>query len=451
MKQLLLFALISFAYPAAWGQAAPAGNGADSLVLDVAPDTPGAEDGKTLAGTEKVVNSALIPGARFTLKQELASKIKRPFDSANVRTSFRAEYEKHFIDTFYLRLDGLATAYVGRDHVAKARDQNVVWQTSLREAFLQFSKGDTSVKLGRQILIWGESEAGVITDVIAPRNFSELVFVSLEASRLSQTMLTVDQYTKWGDFNLFYIPKSRFNKYPEPNTSYYFDPFQGTGNTSTNSSSGREYGVRWRKAFSGGDLSVMAASLMDNDYALSLQGFDRNGLMRLRNEPYRFKMVGATFSRTFEGILLSGEVAKKIPRSFIDGSNLQTVKKSELDTAIKAEYSLGNGGNHAVSLEVVNKRILDWDSKILPSARNTNSLVLGWRNAFWNDTLNVNFLSVYNQTYPGFQHSLFMDYKLNSNVSLNLDLFYLHIKDKNNELYQYRGQNKAVFRVAYQF
>lgn len=400
--------------------------------------------------SDAYANSALLPGARFSLKHELAARIRAPNRLANNRTSFRMEYEKYFWDKFYLHFDVIETAFWGKDHRAQARGRNVFTESTVRDAYLQFSQGNTSVKLGNQILIWGESDAGAITDVIAPRNLSELFFISLEESRISQFMLTVDQFTKIGDWSGFYIPDAQFNEYPEPGTAYYLDPFAGNVQVRRRDFDQAEYGLRWKKTFGGSDVGLMAARLVDNDYVYRPDGFGADGLPRVVRDSQRFDMIGATFNHVLGPLLLSGEIAKKSPRAFMTAS-LTPVLKDEVDTSVRVEYSLGNAGTHSVSLEAVNRRVLDWDRRILPTARDTNSLVLGWSNSFLNETLSANWLTVYNQTYTSYQHSLFLNYKLNGRISLSLDAFYLSVRDRRNDLYAYRGQNNAVLRFLYQF
>ncbi len=396
-------------------------------------------------------DSALLKGARFTLRHEMAVRPKAPHDVANNRSSFRMEYEKHFFDTFRVHFDVAETEYWGHDHRAEARDVPAFSEYTVKDAFMQFSKGSTSVKLGRQVLIWGESDAGAITDVISPRNLSELFFISLEEARISQFMLTVDQFSPVGDWSLFYVPKARFNQYPEIGTAYFGDPFNGGVETRTDDARLKEYGLRWKRTFGNTDLSLMAASLIDNDYAVSGQGLASDGRLIVRNGTQRFRMIGGTFSHVADNLLFTGEVARKSPKAYLDGGTLQSREKDAVDTSLRVEYSIGNGGNHAVSLEAVNRHVLGWEPGILPTAKNTNSFVLGWRNSFLNDDLSANWLTVYNQTYTSFQHSLFLAYRWNAHINLTFDTFYLSVKDRRNDLSLYRGQSNAVFRANYVF
>ena len=341
----------------------------------------------------------LVPGARFTLTQELAVHLKAPHDLTNNRTPFRVEYEKHFLDNFYVHVDAIETVFWENDHRSETRAVSHFGESTIRDTFIQFSKGNTSVKLGRQILIWGESEAGAITDVISPRDFSELFFISLEKSRISQFMLTVDQFSPVGDFGFFYVPRAKFNKVPERGDIYFVDPFGGTEETRTVDKKQHEFGLRWRKAFGGSDFSLMAAHLIDNERTLQQEGFTSDGRPVIVREPLRFNMIGGTFNVAGEGFLVSGEAAMKSPKQYFNPATAQTVEKDGIDTSLRVEYVLGKGGNNAVSLEAVTNHVMKWSEEILPVRRNTNSLVLGWRDSFLNDNLSVNWMTVYNATH----------------------------------------------------
>lgn len=394
---------------------------------------------------------SLIEPARFTVKHELGNQINEPYDVSNNRTSFRIEYEKHFLENFYLQFDSKLTAFWGKDHRAEASGDSVFYESTSRDAYVQYSKAHTSIKVGRQILIWGESDAGAITDVISPRNLSELFFISLEESRISQFMINVDQFTSMGDWGFFYVPDAQYNEYPEPGTAYYIDAFGGFAQTQGKRDEDLdEYGVRWKKTFGRSDVSVMAARLIDNDFSYRNDGVTDDGRLLLTKVRPRFDMVGFTFNYATGDFLYSGEMARKSPRQFNDAS-FGLLEKNVIDTSLRVEYSLGKGGTHSISLEAVNSHIQGWSEDVQGTPRNTNSLVLGWNNTFFNENLTANLLSVYTQPYTSLQHSLFLTYKWNDRISVNLDAFYLSVDNPKNSLYPYRKENNVVFKVLYQF
>ncbi len=431
----------------------------DSSVLTPqidALDGPGAEVDPTgvsvfETGEERASPlETLLEPFNFTLKHEIAIGINSPHETVNNRSSFRIEYEKYFLDDFYLRVDTKLNAFWGSDHRAKAENRDIFLENSSRDAFLQFSKGNTSVKVGRQVLIWGESDGGAITDVISPRNFSELFFISLEEARIGQFMATVDRFGPSGTWSLFYVPDAQFNEYPEPGTQYYIDPFQGTAEVRGGDVDRGEYGLRWKKTFGRSDIAVMAASLIDNDFSFRQAGFTDDGRLLVRRDRERFGMLGATFNFASGNWIFSGELAWKSSKAFTTDT-LGLLDRPLVDAALRGEYSLGKGGTHSLSLELTNSHIRDWNDSISGTPRNSASAILGWNNTFFNDNLTVSLLSVYSKPYASLQNSIFTSYKWSDRVSLNLDVFYLDVADRRSGLAVYERENNAVFRVLYQF
>lgn len=420
----------------------------DGFVMDGPVDTAEAdaqpEDGEATGNAQVTTTSPL----KSTLMHELAIGINSPNEIVNNRSSLRMEYEKHLLSDFYVRLDSKFIAHWANDHKAEARDSSVYPATVTREAFVQFSRGSVSVKAGKQILIWGESDAGAITDVISPRNLSELFFIPLEEARIGQFMVTVDRFARSGDWSLFYVPDAQYNEYPEAGTAYFVEPFPGADIRGGDVDRG-EYGLRWKRTFGRSDIALMAAHVVDNDIAYALGGVE-GGQPWFQRVKQRYDMVGGTFNYASGDWMFSGELAWKHPRAFMT-STLSLLERDQLDASLRAEYALGKGGLHTVSVEATNSHVRDWDERIVGAPRNGASLVFGWNNVFANETFTVNLLSVMSRPYDALQHSLFTSYKWNDRLSINLDLFYLDVSDDRNPLSIYRGKNNAVLRVLYQF
>lgn len=397
-------------------------------------------------------SSLVLQPARFTLKHELSNQITNPYDFTSNRSSFRIEYEKYFLSNFYIQFDSKLTAFWNTDHRAQAENENVHFETTSRDAYIQFSKGETSIKVGTQILIWGESDGGAITDVISPRNLSELFFISIEESRIGQPMINIDQFSALGRWSLFYIPDPEFNEYPEEGTAYYVDPFNGLAEYKNEDSDKdlSEYGFSWKKTFGRSDIGLMAASLIDNDFSYRQSGITTDGKIMLERIKPRFSMAGITFNYAQGNYLFSGEIARKYPKVFND-AELQPLERDVVDAALRTEYSLGKGGGHSVSLEVVSNHVEDWSEDIVTTPEDRNSLIFGWNNHFFNEDLTINLISIYNKPYTSSQHSLFMTYKWNNHITLNLDTFYLSVKDERSELYTYRDESNIIFKILYQF
>lgn len=414
----------------------PAGQSFDNMSFDYRPES---RDKKSFWSP-----------ATFTLAHEVAANPDELSELVNNRSSARIEFSRDLFDNFYVRVDTKLTAFLNDDHRAEAAGDGVLYETFTRDGYLQFSKGDHSITAGRKIVVWGESELGAITDVVSPRNFSELFFTTLEKSRLGQTMLSYNWFSSVGTWNTFVVPDPRFNRYPEPGTAYDVDRFGGAAQVIDRKDRHTEFGIRWKKTVSNNDIRFMAARLVDNDPVLRREGMTDGGV-RLAQDEQRFDMLGLVFNYSTGSTLLAGEVAGKSPLAF-NTQNFDVVEKDVVDAALRAEQTLGNGGNHSIGLEFGVRHVADWSEELVSiTPDNAYSAGLIWSNTFFNDNLSMNLVSVYERPYESLQHSLFVTYDVNDRVSVNLDMFYLAVSDERNELYPFRDNDNMVFRFLYQF
>lgn len=369
----------------------------------------------------------------------------------NNRSWFRVEYSKFFLNNFFVQIDSKLNAFWGRDHRAVAEDESVLFETITPEAFLQYSAagGRTSIKVGQQKLIWGESEAGAITDEVSPRDLSELFFIPLEQSRRGQVMAVLDHFASSGDWTAFFVPDPDFNRYAYPGTAYYIDPFAGGVKGSDEASDQHhEYGMRWRRAFNNSDISLMAADLVDNDYAYRQEGVTDDGRPVVARSQQRFTMIGGAFNLARGKFLFKGEVAYKFPKAFNDAA-FQIVEKDVLDSALGLTYSLGK--SNTLGLEIVNRYVHDWSSGIVSVPRNTSSLVLNANLFFLNENLTVNWLAIYERPYDSYQSSLRTSYKWADNLISSIDVHLVDVPNGRSSLYPYRDKDQIVLRLQYQF
>lgn len=369
----------------------------------------------------------------------------------NNRSWFRLEYSKFFLNNFYVQLDSKLNAFWRKDHRAEAEDKSVLLDTNTPEAFLQYSAagGRTSIKLGQQKLIWGESEAGAITDEVSPRDLSELFFIPLEESRRGQVMAVLDRFASSGDWTAFFVPDPKFNRYANPGTAYYIDPFMGGAKgTDEHSDRHHEYGMRWKRAFNSSDVSLMAADLIDNDYAYRQEGMTDDGRPVIARLQQRFTMVGGAFNLARGKVLFKGEIAYKFPKVFND-AEFQIVEKDVLDSSLGLTYSLGK--SNTLGFEVVNRYVHDWNSEIVSAPRNTSSLVLNANLLFLNENLTVNWLAIYERPFDSYQSSLRTSYKWADNLISSIDVHLVDVPDDRSPLYPYHDKDQVVLRLQYQF
>lgn len=314
---------------------------------------------------------------------------------------------------------------------------------------MQCSLENTSLKLGRFITIWGEVDGNEITDIISPRDYSELFFVKLEDSRMRQEMVTLNQYTSFGNFNLFYIPKPSFNRLPDQGTEYYIDIF-GEGveiKEDKKKDNGPEFGIRWIKNFEKGNVSLMYANLLENEY--SYEFIDEIGPETLlEKSTQRFQMIGATVSYTKGSFLWKGEFAKKTSLTFAD-SNFNLYKNEVIDYAASIEYS---GSLYSIGIDIDDRYVLNWEKKISDDVQEHNTTITFCcdRN-FLNNDLTIEFETSYLMQEYAIEYSLDATYQFNDYLKFEGEVFVIDVSNKNSSLWEYKDQDRLSVRMVYQF
>jgi hypothetical protein len=377
---------------------------------------------------------------RVSLIHELSYKIAAPKRIVNNRSSVRIEYSKPLTDNVFFRLDTKLNLHWGNDHRARAKNENPFRELVTREAYLQTSLGETSLRFGYQILPWGVSEGGAITDEVSPRNNAEFFFIPLEESRIGQPMLIADRFGDSGQWTAFFVPRPSYNKYPDAGSEYDIPGAFGAPkpDESWSDPDDFEYGLRWKRTFGKSDFSLMAASLIDNDYLVRKQ---------------RFQMLGFTANIAVDNLLYRAEVAWKQPKVFFaqpEVGNLSIVESDQLDSSLGFDYSPG-GRPLTYSAEVTWSHLLNWQASILGRKREEYSLVGSISNQFLNNDLMLTWLSIYSKSYRSYQHKFLGSYKIDDNSTFYLELFYPDERDPRSGTWPYRDQKQIVLRYQYQF
>ena len=406
---------------------------------------------------------SLIKPARFTIKHETAYRTASPRQVVNNRSSIRLEYARHFATYFFLQLDTKMNLFWRDDHRARAEEKETMAEGNTKEAFLQSSFGDTSIKIGYQVLIWGESELGAVTDIVSPRDNSEFLFIPLEESRIGQPMLIVDQFTSFGEWQLFYTPEPSFDQLPQKGTAYYVDPSEGSFElfsveitSDPDEAKYDEFGFRWKRTFGKSDVALMAASLIDNNKNGYL-GLIAPFKLKWYETKHRLNLKGLTFNFSAGNFLWKGEFAQKSPKAIkLAQTDLQklthsyTLEEREvLDAALGFEYS--PAGKYTVTLEASNSHISDWSEDLAGTYANSSVGSFSWSRNFLNDDLSVTFAA--NHTWPD-EDWIYLgqvQYTISDNLKSEININQLEIKNEDSMLWPYRYQNLVNAKLAFQF
>ncbi len=431
----VLFALLLATSAAAQADAEAANAEVANADTDNAETGNAAADAPAFGGAPAGLDAGEESPLRITLAQELSYKVERPDAWVKNRTSAQLEYSRYFAKQFFAQVNAKTTAFLAQDH----RHQEG-FDTVVSQAYLQTSFGHTSVRAGVQTLPWGESILAPITDEVSPRDNRELFNFNLDELRVGQFMLTVDQFSDSSRWSFFFTPRASFNENPGRESAYFFDP--SVYRHAIGGDAGRyETGVSWKKSFTSSDFTLMAASLLDNEYARRLSWF---GVARERT---RIGLFGMSFNRAFGSFLVRGEAALKTGKPFTDAA-FQIVERDAVDAYLALEYAPST--SLTMSLEAVNQHIVHRGEDIgMP--RDRRSLLVNVTKRLLHDDLSINFLGFYNLPDESLLGMLMSSYKLNDNWSLGFNVAYPYARRDSSGLWQVRDQKQAIFRLQYQF
>jgi len=332
----------------------------------------------------------------------------------------RAEYLTQ--QAYFFRVDGkLINRLPGDGQLSSNED--IDWDGRLRELFVQKGNDKGTLTFGFQNFAWGEMDAVQISDVIAPRDYSEFAFTAPEDARLGQLLLNYQFYNDLGQWQLLYSPWPQTNRYPGGSASSLLE-FVTSEPIDLNNRQPRilkdyELAMRWKTTRTGHDMSIMLASLLANDPLFEEIGTS-NGTTRYQSNYSRFNMLAATINMSDANFLWKAELAFKQDLGL---AGLSPEYYDVLEAAIGFDYDAN--GAWSATVEMFNQHIfLDADD-LAGLEQNNSQMLFRWSKQWLNQTLSSIYYLSYQLQNKDNVHSLSLSYALSDNwlVDLNATLF----------------------------
>lgn len=259
---------------------------------------------------------------------------------------------------------------------------------ALGEAWVQGRLGaGADIKVGRQIVVWGKSDAIRITDVLNALDLRSPGRTDIEDLRLPATMTRLDFYA--GDWNLSAIAvhETRFNKMPVFGSDFFTAPTPPPPDDEPGEGfDDQEYALALNGIFSGWDLSLYGAWIYDDQPHLE----NTPDGPRLRHA--RLGMGGVAANAVLGSWLFKGEAA------YFDGIEFfQTPGETfaRLDALLGVEYS--GFADTTISLEAANRHIFGFDGRLEAAPdgarRNDFETAIRFSQKYLNDTLQLSLLA----------------------------------------------------------
>lgn len=350
----------------------------------------------------------------------------------NNRLSVNLEYQNPIASGWLLQAGARHRFYLPGDYEYRVND-DLEQETWLNELFIQRSGESHSLTLGRQTVVWGETLANSVLDIVNTSEFRDLTVIDLEDARRNQWMLSWDWFTDAGTWSSF------VNLYPE------FDPLPVQGSPLFPDLPWRlshfhrdeamlEAGTRWSRSFSGSDVSVMAAYLYENQlHFLPPESGQRSAQPQVND----FLLLGFSANRAIGSLLLTLDVAFSddvLADSLTAGPALPVprpglVGKDRLGASLGLEYAMSN--TEQFSFSVAAQRLLRTENNppgetLTERDDITGNALMRYSNNMLNDELLLSATLQSNLDADLALLSLAADYQLNDRWSLTGELILTH-------------------------
>ena len=281
---------------------------------------------------------------------------------------------------------------------------------SLRELYLDFYAGESTWRVGKQQVVWGEADGLKVLDVVNPQSFREFIMDDFDDSRIPTWMVNAEiPIGVDGSLQLLWIPDTTYHELAEPGTPYAFtspllvpQPVEGVNfelarTDKPDSISDGDAGARYSLFVGGWDMSFnylyqhLDAPVFYQDLALTADG----PLVTVRPEYERSHLGGMTLSNAFGDFTLRAEVAYNsdtyhLSRNIADRG---ITESAELASVVGLDWQLG-ALDVFVSGQWFQSHLMDHDPQTVRS-ENTHTFSLMVQKNFANATWTFDAIGLY--------------------------------------------------------
>ncbi len=260
------------------------------------------------------------------------------------------------------------------------------FEATIRETYVDISRGDLDFRLGRQHIVWGEMVGLFFADVVSAKDMREMVLQEFDILRIPQWAARAEYFKDDFHAELVWIPYMTYNdvgkpgaeffevvlpeSFPEEGLRFVQDQPQGMDDGA--------YGARLTYLVNGWDLAAFYYNSRDALPAFARTiSFDPQPLLTLTEVHERIDQAGATLAKDFGGFVLKAETIYTGGRPFtvtdlavVDG----LVEQDLLDYVVGLEWAFADEGRF--NLQFFQRWFPDHDDAMIPDDLESGASVL---------------------------------------------------------------------------
>ncbi len=356
----------------------------------------------------------------------------------------------------------------GRDEYKETNLDDEKQNIELKDLYFDSKLGEVySIRIGRQIIAWGDSDYAKITDVVNPRDMTQIGLIDLEDARLQVTSIRLS-----ADFESWSINAVTIHEHPGAKLSGqgsdfdYFTLFRSPGisikekDTSDFGFSETSWALKVSHRFNGGDISFIVANTFDDQPYLRYDGLE-SSIMQFTPEYDKFYTYG-----------ISSSIAKGSNLFKIEGAYLQDkqLMRNDFLTQISSGLPVAQVQTHveknqiSALLGIENTQFsslrLNLETQLIHTL-NHNSYISGDENEvrvyfqatkqFMNDALEFDLFWVFMNPGQGNILRLSSTYDIIDGFSIQGGIIFYEANDSSSNLYSYREMDRLYLRLKYSF
>ena len=445
-----------------------------------------------LKSASEQIDSAISFGGFF--REEIAYSHEREEpEYSKMRSTLNLNLEVGFSPNWKAKINAngyydYVYQYLGRDRFTDELLDTYESEYELRDVFIDGKLSNwLFVKIGRQIIAWGESDSRQITDMANPRDLRELGMVDIEDARIpvAASKITV---AFWGwETNLVATHEFRPNKFPAEGSEFdILGPLRTPSiaieedEYPKNSAENSEFLVRLFKPFNGGDFSIIWADVFEDSFyldfkQLSLLSFPP--ILTVVPRYKRIKVFGAAGNLVSGAWLYKAEYARKtgtaqarkdqeeqilqliaavqigaVPNPGIFDENTGVVKtwneKNLQQLMVGTEYS--GVDDFTFTLELSVEQIEDYEV-FLQSKEQSGQMAFGLTHTIFNDTFNSRLFWIRFADDNGDVIRVNIDYDIIDAMNISAGAVAYEASKEDAAVFPFRNNDRIFAAVKYSF
>ena len=325
-------------------------------------------------------------------------------------------------------------------HNSIVEDQS---KTELREAFFQYTNTQWDFKAGRQIIIWGNSDAMRITDIISPMDYSEFLARDYDDIRMPINAFRL-KYIK-PDFNIeiVFIPVPEFFILPTDAANPWciinnFDQpvLINEKQKPEKEIENCEFGGRFSFYLSGIDFSFSALHTWNKMPAFQYSSSENGDTLLLAPRHKQMNMLGVTASKPVGQLVIRADAAaylNELLETGIDSPTSPPVSKNTINALLGIDWYPGN--EWTITAQYYLKHISKYEHAI-SSGENTEYITQGITKKILRGVIKFSTFTYFDMTNQGFFNRSYADYALTDQIHISGGYDWFHGDEGQFSMYQ---------------